>query len=46
MAAGDIDHVAEWFTDDLKLYDPSIGGFRCGHGSARRASLKFRGISE
>ena len=45
MAAGDIDHVAEWFTEDFKLCDPSIGGFRCGHDGARQAALKFRGIS-
>jgi ketosteroid isomerase-like protein len=35
MAVGDIDHVAEWFTEDFKLYDPSIGGFRYGHNGAR-----------
>lgn len=35
MSAGDIDHVAEWFTEDFKLHDPSIGGFRSGHGGAR-----------
>jgi ketosteroid isomerase-like protein len=35
ISAGDIDHVAEWFTEDFKLYDPSIGGFRSGHVGAR-----------
>ena len=35
MSAGDIDHVAEWFTEDFKLHDPSIGGFRSGHDGAR-----------
>jgi ketosteroid isomerase-like protein len=35
ISAGDIDHVAEWFTEDFKLYDPSIGGFRYGHGGAQ-----------
>jgi ketosteroid isomerase-like protein len=35
MSVGDIDHVAEWFTEDFKLYDPSIGGFRSGHDGAR-----------
>jgi predicted ester cyclase len=35
MAAGDIDHVADWFTEDFKLHDPSIGGFRFGHDGAR-----------
>ena len=35
MSEGDIDHVAEWFTEDFKLYDPSIGGFRSGHDGAR-----------
>ena len=35
MAAGDIDHVAEWFTEEFKLYDPSFGGFRSGHDGAR-----------
>jgi hypothetical protein len=43
MAAGEIDHVAEWFTEDFKLYDPSIGGFRCGHDGARQAALEFSG---
>jgi predicted ester cyclase len=35
MSAGDIGHVAEWFTEDFKLHDPSIGGFRSGHDGAR-----------
>jgi ketosteroid isomerase-like protein len=35
MSTGDVDHVAEWFTEDFKLYDPSIGGFRFGHDGAR-----------
>ena len=35
MSEGDIDHVAEWFTEDFKLHDPSIGGFRYGHEGAR-----------
>ncbi len=35
MSAGDIDRVAEWFTEDFKLHDPSIGGFRFGHQGAR-----------
>lgn len=35
MSAGDVDHVAEWFTEDFRLYDPSIGGFRSGHQGAR-----------
>ena len=35
MSAGDIDHVAEWFTEDFRLHDPSIGGFRSGHNGAR-----------
>lgn len=35
MSDGDIDHVAEWFTEDFKLHDPSIGGFRSGHEGAR-----------
>ena len=35
MSAGDIDHAAEWFTEDFKLLDPSIGGFRSGHDGAR-----------
>jgi ketosteroid isomerase-like protein len=35
MSTGDIDHVAEWFTEDFKLHDPSIGGFRAGHDGAR-----------
>jgi predicted ester cyclase len=35
MSEGDIDHVAEWFTEDFKLHDPSIGGFRSGHEGAR-----------
>jgi predicted ester cyclase len=35
MSAGDIDHIAEWFTEDFKLHDPSIGGFRFGHEGAR-----------
>jgi len=35
MSVGDIDHVAEWFTEDFKLHDPSIGGFRFGHDGAR-----------
>jgi predicted ester cyclase len=35
MSARDIDHVAEWFTEDFKLHDPSIGGFRSGHDGAR-----------
>jgi len=35
MSTGDIDHVAEWFTEDFKLHDPSIGGFRSGHDGAR-----------
>ena len=34
-SAGDIDPVAEWFTEDFKLHDPSIGGFRFGHEGAR-----------
>jgi hypothetical protein len=29
MSVRDIDHVAEWFTEDFKLH-PSIGGFRFG----------------
>ena len=35
MSTGDIGHVAEWFTEDFKLHDPSIGGFRSGHDGAR-----------
>jgi ketosteroid isomerase-like protein len=35
MSTGDIDHVAEWFTEDFKLHDPSLGGFRSGHDGAR-----------
>jgi predicted ester cyclase len=35
MSTGDIDHVAEWFTEDFKLHDPSFGGFRSGHDGAR-----------
>jgi ketosteroid isomerase-like protein len=35
MSARDIGHVAEWFTEDFKLHDPSIGGFRSGHEGAR-----------
>jgi len=35
ISAGDFRHVAEWFTDDFKLHDPSIGGFRSGHDGAR-----------
>ncbi len=35
MSTGDIDHVAEWFTEDFALHDPSIGGFRSGHDGAR-----------
>ena len=35
MSAGGIDHVAEWFTEDFQLHDPSIGGFRSGHDGAR-----------
>ena len=35
ISVGDIDHVAEWFTEDFKLHDPSIGGFRSGHDGAR-----------
>jgi ketosteroid isomerase-like protein len=35
MSAGDLDHVSEWFTEDFKLHDPSIGGFRSGHDGAR-----------
>jgi predicted ester cyclase len=35
MATGDIDHVPEWFTEDFKLHDPSLGGFRSGHDGAR-----------
>jgi predicted ester cyclase len=35
MSARDIDHVAEWFTEDFKLHNPSIGGFRSGHDGAR-----------
>jgi ketosteroid isomerase-like protein len=34
MSTGDIDHVADWFTEDFKLHDPSLGGFRHGHGGA------------
>jgi predicted ester cyclase len=35
MSAGDIGRVAEWFTEDFRLHDPSIGGFRSGHDGAR-----------
>jgi hypothetical protein len=35
MSAGEIDHIAEWFTEDFKLHDPSIGGLRFGHEGAR-----------
>ena len=35
MSAGDIGHVAEWFTEDFKLHDPSISRFRSGHDGAR-----------
>jgi predicted ester cyclase len=35
MGAGDIDNVVQWFTEDFKLHDPSIGGFRSGHDGAR-----------
>jgi predicted ester cyclase len=34
MSTGDINHVAEWFTEDFKLHDPSLGGFRFGHDGA------------
>jgi SnoaL-like domain len=27
--------VAEWFTEDFKLHDPSIAGVRSGHDGAR-----------
>jgi ketosteroid isomerase-like protein len=35
MSAGDVGDVAEWFTEDFKLHDPSFGGFRSGHDGAR-----------
>jgi predicted ester cyclase len=35
MSIGDIDHVAEWFTESFRLHDPSFGGFRSGHDGAR-----------
>lgn len=35
MSTGDIDHIAEWFTEDFRLYDPSLAGFRSGHDGAR-----------
>ena len=35
ISAGDFDHITEWFTEDFKLHDPSIGGFRSGHDGAR-----------
>ena len=43
MSAGDIDHVAEWFTEDFTLHDPSIGGFRSvafGHHDGARDMLR------
>ena len=35
MSIGDVGHIAEWFAEDLKLHNPSIGGFRYGHSGAR-----------
>ncbi|MBO0711879.1 MAG: nuclear transport factor 2 family protein [Acetobacteraceae bacterium] len=35
VSAGDPGHVAEWFTEDFALHDPSIGGLRSGHDGAR-----------
>jgi predicted ester cyclase len=34
-SSGDIDHVADWFTEEFELYDPSLGGLRSGHDGAR-----------
>jgi predicted SnoaL-like aldol condensation-catalyzing enzyme len=34
MSSGDVDHIAEWFTEDFKLHDPSLGGFRYRHVGA------------
>ena len=34
MSEGDVGHVAEWFTEDFKLHEPSIG-VRSGHEGAR-----------
>lgn len=35
MSAGDYSDLAEWFTEDFTLHDPSFGGFRSGHDGAR-----------
>jgi predicted ester cyclase len=35
LSVGDIDHVAEWFTEDFQLHDPGIGGYRYGHQGAQ-----------
>ena len=43
MSTGDIDHVAEWFTEDFKLHDPSVGGIWSGHDGARAL---LRSLSE
>ena len=37
MSVGDIDHIAEWFTEDFRLHDPAAPpGWPTGHEGARR----------
>lgn len=36
MSAGDIEHIAEWFTEDFQLYNPEVLHDRAGHDGARR----------
>jgi predicted ester cyclase len=36
LAAGDADHVAEWFTEDFALHDQAFGGALHGHDGARQ----------
>jgi predicted ester cyclase len=37
MSVGDIDHIAEWFTEDFRLHDPAAPpDWPTGHEGARR----------
>jgi ketosteroid isomerase-like protein len=36
MSVGDIDHIAEWFTEDFRLHDPGLPNWPTGYEGARR----------
>jgi ketosteroid isomerase-like protein len=43
--AGDVDRIADWFTEDFRLHEPGASPTPAGHEGARQMRASFRRLS-